>query len=432
MRAGVRRTSRYGRRRRLLGHGVLLLAVLGAGAAQAGDILSEICARSLPAGTGYDRTMRELRALRASRRYSLSTIGSSRGGRSIPLAIVHDPEVPLERLVRVFVIARQHGNEEAGTTASLALLKHFALSQGELEQSLMRQLALVVVPVANPDGMSAGRRANGGGRDLNRDWQSFSEPETRALAATVRHYQPHALIDMHELPAASSKPAYRDNFIETIGRHGALPLQVCTDCTATSAHLASWMGRSRIPVSVYYDVPGDALSLCHRYFGLTRGLPSYLFEAKCGPGRSLATRTRFLVLGTLIVANYALHRYYETEPAGGGPQVAAAAPPGGEAVVAEAPVEVQLAGPGPDQVVRGQLPLTAQLQQAPPGVYVSFLVDGVMKALTNTAPHTYLLDTRAYPDGEHVVEVQVCDSNGRVLDQACSPLLIDNKVATGE
>jgi len=40
----------------------------------------------------------------------------------------------------------------------------------------------VVVPVVNPDGVEHGHwRSNLGGVDLNRDWQDFSQPETRAV-----------------------------------------------------------------------------------------------------------------------------------------------------------------------------------------------------------------------------------------------------------
>jgi hypothetical protein len=287
-----------------------------------------------------------------------------------------------------------------------------------------------VVPVANPDGMSANQRRNGAGTDLNRDWHTFSQPETRALAAAVAKYQPAALIDMHELPAISGKPAFRDNFIQTIGRHSTLPVQLSQDCTTTSARLASWMGQSNIPVSVYYDTPSESLNLCHRYFGLSRGIPSYLFEAKCGTGRGLLTRTRFLVLGTLIVANYALHRYHEPslEPL----EVAGEAEPPAEATVAAEVVAVTLAEPLEQKVVRGQLPLVAEVKAGPPGSYVLFNVDGVMKALTNTAPHQYLLDTTCYADGQHSVEVQVCDAGGKIVGQTRGTFVIDNTLAAGE
>jgi hypothetical protein len=277
--------------------------------------------------------------------------------------------------------------------------------------------------------MSASQRRNGAGTDLNRDWNTFSQPETRAIASAVRKYQPHALIDLHELPAGGGKPAFRDNFIQTIGRHSKLPGQVATDCSATSARLASWLGQRSIPVSVYYDTPGESLNLCHRYFGLGCGIPSYLFEAKCGPARGYLTRTRFHVLGALVVANYALHQYYSPDPTE--PPMAAVPEPEPAAPAAGA-LEFMLTQPLEQQVARGQLPVVANLNAAPQGSYVLFHVDGAMKALTNTAPHEYLLDTACYTDGEHSVLVQVCDPDGRILCQTSRTFVIDNKLAAAE
>lgn len=408
---------------------LLLVGACGAGWA-ATDIVSGICGQAPAAGLSYAGMVNSLHRLQNNPRVTLDCAGRTAAGRTIPVAIVHDPSVPLDKLVRVFVIARQHGSEEAGMTASMALLRYFATSNHPTARDLMRQMALIMVPVANPDGMSASRRANSRGVDLNRDWHVFSQPETRAVASAVRKYQPHALIDMHELPATSSKPAFRDNFIQTIGQASSLPGDLSKDCAVTSARLASWMGQCRIPVNVYYDTPGESLNLCHRYFGLASGIPSYLFEAKCGAGRGLAARTRFLVLGTLIVSNYALHRYYEG--VGAGPEMVAAPEPACELPEDAVPVSVRLTGPVDQQVARGQLPVVAQVKAAPEGAYVLFNVDGVMKALTNAAPHQYLLDTMNYVDGQHTVEVQVCDAGGKILSETRSTFVIDNKLAAGE
>lgn len=432
--AGARPTRDDARRLVFLALGLLLTTISSVPACAGSDIVADICSRAPVAGYSYATMVDDLHRLQGNPRVTLDCAGRTPSGRTIPVATVHDPSVPLDSLVRVFIIARQHGSEEAGTTATMALLRYFATSDDPMACDLRRQIALIMVPVANPDGMSASRRRNNGGADLNRDWHVFSQPETRALATTVRKYRPHGLIDMHELPAASGKPSYQENFIQTIGRDSSLPSDLSQDCAVTSARLASWMGQCRIPVNVYYDTAGESLNLCHRYFGLACGIPSYLFEAKCGAGRGLATRTRFLVLGTLVVANYALHRYHQATTAG--PEVAATPEPlpapAPESPGAPAAVSVELAGPVDRQVVRGQLPVVAEVRAAPEGAYVLFTVDGVMKALTNAAPHHYLLDTIKYRDGQHTVQVQVCDAGGKILGQTCSTFVIDNKLAAGE
>jgi len=395
------------------------------------DIVADIC-RTADSSPSFDGVLQSLRALQTNPRITLSNLGSTRQGRPIPLVVVHDPAVPIEQTVRVFIVARQHGTEASGTVACLALARHFARADGELERTLLRQLSLVMVPVANPDGMCAGRRTNGGGLDLNRQWANGGEPEISAIKAAVRKHQPHALIDMHELPAATSKPSFRDNFIQTIGRDSSLSPDLTADCSQTSARLASWMSQCGVPLNVYYDSAGENLNLCHRYFGLGAGIPSYLFEAKCGAGRPLSERVRFHVLGTLVVGNYALHRYYHPE----GETAPSSPPPVAEAPAVEAPppasTTVALTTPRPNQVARGQLPLVAEVSGLPPGGYIGFSVDGRLKSLTTTAPHEYLLDTLACSDGQHEVTVELCDASGRTLGTSRSVIIVDNRMAAGE
>lgn len=395
------------------------------------DVVTDICARHSGSADSFEAVLKSLESYRGNPRVTVRSIGTTHKGRGIPLAIVHDLATPLDSKVRIFVIARQHGTENSGTAACMALLKHFALSQGQLERELLSQMALIVVPVANPDGMCAGQRRNGAGADLNRDWAGFGQPETRAIAAAVKHYRPQAVVDMHELPSQSGKAAYQDNFIETIGKDARLPVQVSQDCSAASAQLASWMGRSGIKLNVFYDTVGDNTLLCHRYFGLTRGIPSYLFEAKCGAGRPLAERMRFHVLGTLVVANHALHRYYQPPEGQGLVAGLPGTPAPPEAAETVAPA-LKLTQPVDQQAVRGQLPVVAEVSGLPEGGYVLFHLDGAMKALTNVAPHMYLLDTTCYPDGRHDLRVQICSASGQTLGEAQSVIVIDNKVAAGE
>jgi hypothetical protein len=441
---------------------ILILALLMAQVAVA-DIVGDICRQATGADT-FDRLLQTVRSLQTNPRIQTRTIGTTRRGRPIPMLTVRDPNVPADQTVRLFIVARQHGTEASGSYACLGLAKHFAQSDGELERTLLQQITLVMVPVANPDGMVAGKRDNGAGVDLNRHWHETGEPEIRAIRAAVKQTRPQALIDMHELPASSSKPAFRDNFIQTIGRDRCLAADLSADCSATSARLASWMGQSGLPLNIYYDYADENLKLCHRYFGLGCGIPSYLFEAKCGAGRSLAERIRFHVLGALVVANYALHRYYDPgdeAPAPRGAGVSPAAPlpvatapdsrgagvsPAAPLPVATAPdsrgagvspaapsaTTVAFAQPLPDQVTRGQQPLVAQVTGMPAGGYIAFAVDGRVKSLTNTAPHEYLLDTRTVRNGRHEISVEVCDASGRTLGTARSVITVDNGIAVGE
>ncbi len=417
------------RRGRVSSGGALLVALACLGVCRA-DILGGIVSHCPAQSPSFERVVAQLRALQMSPRVEVATIGVSRQGRPLLQVTVRDPEVPLESTVRVFIIARQHGTEASGTTACLALAKHFAESQGELEQALLRQLTWVLVPVANPDGMVAGRRNNAAGADLNRSWGTAAQPEVKAIIRAVEHVRPHALVDMHELPASSSKAAYRDNFIQTIGPGSGLTASLGQECKSASARLASWMGQVGYPLRVYYDTAGENTQLCHRYFGLARRIPSYLFEAKTGGGRTLVSRTRFHVLGALVVADSALHRHYEL-PAE--PQVASVPLPAPPAEAApQGPPVVELELPRDQETARGELSVVAKATPASELAYLQLQVDGVVKALATSAIQTFPLDTRVYPDGEHRIVVQACDDCGRVLAEAAVTVLVDNRQEAGE
>ncbi|NQT15668.1 MAG: succinylglutamate desuccinylase/aspartoacylase family protein, partial [Planctomycetes bacterium] len=81
----------------------------------------------------------------------------------------------------VFLIGRQHPPE---VTGSLALMKFVEtlFGQSDLARRFRERFNVIVVPLMNPDGVDAGHwRHNFGGVDLNRDWDRFDQPETRAV-----------------------------------------------------------------------------------------------------------------------------------------------------------------------------------------------------------------------------------------------------------
>lgn len=424
----------------------------------AADIVDDIC-RAAIHSPSYEELLRILRHWQSFPRMEIRTAGFSRQGRPLPLLVVRDPDVPLEDTVRVFLLARQHGTEASGTVACLALARHFARAQGLEERQLLRQLSWIMIPVANPDGMCTGKRVNGAGVDLNRQWSQNSEPEIRAIKRAVQRYKPQALIDMHELPAESSKPAFRENFIQTIGRAERPGTAFVWDCWRTSSHLAQWMAFYGFPLNVYYDSAEEDINLCHRYFGLVAGIPAYLFEAKSGPGRPLAQRVRFHVLGALVVANYALHRYYAFPPQEG-PQASALnfAPAldvaAGNSSKAESPSDSPPVGPGetttaeqqattraflevlqPPEgaIARGFMAISVQSSEMPAQGYVLLSIDGQPQALTNAFLYEHLLDTRRLSEGQHELKAEMYDAKGRLLSQCRRYFIVDNStVAAGQ
>ena len=104
-----------------------------------------------------------------------------------------------------FLFGVIHGNEPLGGP----LLDRFI----ELLQSrpaLMAGWQLVVVPVANPDGLRYGTRRNANGVDLNRNFPASnfaassrhgphpeSEPETQAIVRIIRQFRPERILSVH-------------------------------------------------------------------------------------------------------------------------------------------------------------------------------------------------------------------------------------------
>ncbi|MFU8878501.1 MAG: M14 family zinc carboxypeptidase, partial [Wenzhouxiangellaceae bacterium] len=118
----------------------------------------------------------------AGDRLWMSKAGESVQGREIPVVAFGSwkPGTPL-----LIIVARQHPPE---TTSSLAMMKFVDTLLGDtsLARRFRRQVHTLVFPMANPDGVILGHwRGNARGVDLNRDWGSFRQPETRAIRNSI-------------------------------------------------------------------------------------------------------------------------------------------------------------------------------------------------------------------------------------------------------
>lgn len=85
----------------------------------------------------------------------------------------------------IVAITRQHPPETQGSVAFRAFAERIA-SNAEDARALRAANRIVLAPMPNPDGVVRGHwRHNAGGVDLNRDWLTMSQPETRALASLI-------------------------------------------------------------------------------------------------------------------------------------------------------------------------------------------------------------------------------------------------------
>ncbi len=393
---------------------ILTIIVVAAGFPAQADIVADIAALIPSKPHSYAEMMTAMQELHGTDRVSCSSIGTTRQGRHIAMAVVADPEYDPRQLRKLLVIGRQHGNETSGTEAALAVMKHLATSEGRAERALLRNVALLVVPMVNPDGAERSSRRNSAGVDLNRDWVARTQPETQAIERIFREWQADAFIDLHELPASSSKASYQENFVETIASHSALPALLGERCGRTSAQISVWMKRYSIPLNCYYDTPGDDTRLAHRHFGLNHHVPSYLFEAKTGRGRTLRHRATYHILGTLVVANQlAYHHGGEVRPieVAEAPDATVDSEPAPEPEI----TRVMLGDPTPDTRREGRTLLWAEIESSDDFAYLTFEVDGQTMVMTNQQPWEYSLDTAACPEGEVEVAARAWDESGRCI-----------------
>jgi hypothetical protein len=143
-----------------------------------------------------DRNSKEVSARPVGRTLEVQAFGAA----TLYLCIlsregVDRPEALNRSKPTVFIFAAQHGNEQSGKEAALALIRDLAV--GELN-SMLDSLNLLVIPQSNPYGNSVDRRTNEQNLDLNRDHVKLEAPETRIIHKVFLEWMPEVTLDVHE------------------------------------------------------------------------------------------------------------------------------------------------------------------------------------------------------------------------------------------
>lgn len=82
----------------------------------------------------------------------------------------------------VIILSRQHPPEVTGYFAMKAFVEAI-LEPSALSRQFLKEFRILIFPLMNPDGVDLGHwRHNAGGIDLNRDWGTYYQPETRQVA----------------------------------------------------------------------------------------------------------------------------------------------------------------------------------------------------------------------------------------------------------
>jgi hypothetical protein len=142
--------------------------------------------------SSYTQLTEKLVTWQKNERFHIEAIGESNEQRKIWAVKIEAKQ--LKNPVRILLVGQQHGNEPAGKEALIHLLDNLAANPDRL----VKNIELLVVPMANPDGAEQNQRRNGVNADLNRDHVLLNEPETQALHRLIQQFQPHITVDCHE------------------------------------------------------------------------------------------------------------------------------------------------------------------------------------------------------------------------------------------
>jgi murein peptide amidase A len=212
---------------------------------------------------------------------------------------------------KVLLIATIHGSEPAGTPLLRELQRRI-----HLMPAAFRETELMMIPIANPDGLARGTRGNARGVDLNRNlpaqnrvnrarWGNADtpEPESKALADLLHDFGPERIVSIHQ------------------------PL-ACIDYDGPAAALARHMAEyTDLPVEQIGSRPGSLGS----YAGVDLGIPIITLELR-RYDHHLTDRTLWDEYGRALIAAvtfpeappHALFRRYWTMPLGAAAFTAAA------------------------------------------------------------------------------------------------------------
>ena len=87
----------------------------------------------------------------------------------------------------IVILTRQHPPETTGQEGYRGFVERLVKRDDEAARRFRARNKIILAPMPNPDGVDGGHwRLNAGGVDLNRDWGTFSQPETKALSEWIK------------------------------------------------------------------------------------------------------------------------------------------------------------------------------------------------------------------------------------------------------
>ena len=114
-----------------------------------------------------------------------------------PARAARDHHLDRDYKAPVWINNNIHGNEWEGTDAALRQIEYLATTNDPAAKRLLEHSRVYFNVTANPDGRAAGTRQNANGFDMNRDFATSSQPESRAMRDMLIDTQPVVTLDEH-------------------------------------------------------------------------------------------------------------------------------------------------------------------------------------------------------------------------------------------
>ncbi len=210
----------------------------------------------------------------------LRIVGESASGASIVALEITPPGKSPWNLKRLVVVCRQHGNEPEATGSGARLIYHWLQPRNAREKALASKTALLIVPIANPDGAARYQRRTARNVDMNRDWGRNQSQEVQVLTRWIGGWKPHLVIDNHQwLPSDHMPPPMAE---ASGGARARMAARTMSSRSAQRGFALS--ARSRVGLD----------TLCHRFWGQRFNTPAVLLETRHQPSKAGA-RSKALV-----------------------------------------------------------------------------------------------------------------------------------------
>lgn len=199
-------------------------------------------------------------------------------GRSLlskPITMLHTTGSNGKKLI--VVLSRQHPPEVTGYMAMQEFVRTVTGSSAAAKQ-FRQNYELVLFPMVNPDGVDEGNwRHSAAGVDLNRDWENFDQPETRAIKEQVldlvkdQQAKVYFALDFHstyydifyinqiKYPASSNAPGFTEKWLSGM-QSSIVGFQPNIKPSGNGGNVSkSWFSRELGAEALTYEV-GDTTS----------------------------------------------------------------------------------------------------------------------------------------------------------------------------